>query len=203
MKILNVTNCGLGPEGSTMIADAILKNEEMRLEEFSASRDRLENPGIEALSQVFSAHGTLRKIEVYQNGIKKGISHLFKALLDCADTLEYLDVSDNIMKRETEEMIEFIKTCQNLKYLNLSDSLIKKNQQFEVVDALVETIQSGSTLETLVWNQDPKKKTVHYFVDKMSEVPGGYQLQQVEMAGIFLKKDSRVEIRDKCEGLFF
>jgi Ran GTPase-activating protein (RanGAP) involved in mRNA processing and transport len=65
LKILNVTNCGLGPKGSQMIAEAILKNDEMRLTEFSASRDRLENPGIEALSKVFSAHGTLKKIEVY------------------------------------------------------------------------------------------------------------------------------------------
>lgn len=123
-----------------MIAEAILKNDEMRLTEFSASRDRLENPGIEALSKVFSAHGTLKKIEVYQNGIRRGLSHLFKALLDCADTIEYLDVSDNLIKRETNEMVEFIKTCKKVKYFNLSDSLIKKNQQIEVVDALVESI---------------------------------------------------------------
>lgn len=140
LKILDVTNCGLGPQGSEMIAEAILKNEEMKLEEFSASRDRLENPGIEALSKVFSAHGTLKKIEVYQNGIRKGLSHLFTALLDCADTIEYVDVQDNLIKRATGEMVEFVKTCQKVKYFNISDTLIKKNQQKEVVDAIVESI---------------------------------------------------------------
>ena len=103
-----------------MIAESILKNDKMRLKEFSASRDRLENPGIEALSKVFSAHGTLKKIEVYQNGIRKGLHHLFSALLDCKDSIEYVDVSDNLIKRSTEEMVQFIKSCTKVKYLNIS-----------------------------------------------------------------------------------
>jgi Ran GTPase-activating protein 1 len=98
----------------------------MRLREFSASRDRLENEGIKALAEVFSTHKTLQKIEVYQNGIRMGLSHLFAALPSCKDTIEYVDVSDNLIKRSTAEMIEFIKTCKEVKYLNLSDSLIKK-----------------------------------------------------------------------------
>jgi len=131
LEVLNVTNCGLGPEGSKMIAKAILKNNNMKLRGFSASRDRLENPGIEALSEVFAVHKTLQKIEVYQNGIRMGLSHLFKALLECKDTIEYVDVSDNLIKRSTDEMVEFIKTCKNIKHLCMSDSLIKKDNKLK------------------------------------------------------------------------
>lgn len=143
LEVLNVTNCGLGPKGGEMIAQAILKNPSMRLREFSASRDRLENEGIKALSEVFREHKTLKKIEVYQNGIRMGLSHLFDALPACKDTLEYVDVSDNLIKRSTTEMLEFIKTCKKVKYFNLSDSLIKKKQQAEVVEAIVESLQPG------------------------------------------------------------
>jgi|TARA_B110000285_G_C14753788_1_gene436409 Ran GTPase-activating protein (RanGAP) involved in mRNA processing and transport len=54
--VLNVTNCGLGPIGSSMIAESILENEEMKLTEFYACRDRLEDPGMEAMSKVFNKH---------------------------------------------------------------------------------------------------------------------------------------------------
>ena len=49
LRVLNVTNCGLGPVGGKMIADAILQNSNMRLVEFSACRDRLEEEGMAAM----------------------------------------------------------------------------------------------------------------------------------------------------------
>jgi len=128
LESLNVTNCGLGPEGGKMIAKAILKNDKMHLKEFYASRDRLENPGIQALSAVFAKHRTLQKIEVYQNGVRLGLSHLFKALLSCKGTIQHVDVNDNLIKRSTDELVDFIRTCTSVRYLNLSDCLIKKNE---------------------------------------------------------------------------
>lgn len=53
------------------------------------------------------------------------MGHLFAALKEIP-TVEHVDVSDNIMKRQTSELCQFIKTCLGLKYLNLSDGLIKK-----------------------------------------------------------------------------
>ena len=126
LEVLNVTNCGLGPIGGEMLAAAILKNEHMKLREFYGSRGRLENAGIAALSEVFSAHKTLQRIEVYQSGIRMGLSPLFNALLDCKATIAYVDVSDNLVKRDVAQLCTFIKTCTNVRYLNLSDSLIKK-----------------------------------------------------------------------------
>jgi len=46
LKVLNVTNCGLGPKGGEMIAEAMDKNPNLKLREFSASRDRLEQEGL-------------------------------------------------------------------------------------------------------------------------------------------------------------
>ena len=65
LEVLNVTNCGLGPEGGQLLAAAMLKNKEMKLKEFYGSRGRLENEGIEALSAVFKQQKSLRVIEIY------------------------------------------------------------------------------------------------------------------------------------------
>lgn len=50
---LDLTNCGLGPEGTTMVAESILKCDNMKLKEFRASRDRLEDKGFSAMAAVF------------------------------------------------------------------------------------------------------------------------------------------------------
>ena len=54
-----MTNCGLGPEGGEMIADALMQNEGLKLTHFYAGRDRLENKGIVALAAVFNHMGSL------------------------------------------------------------------------------------------------------------------------------------------------
>ena len=54
LKTLKVNNCGIGPEGGEMIAEALAKNEGLKLVHFEAGRDRLENKGITALSKVFA-----------------------------------------------------------------------------------------------------------------------------------------------------
>lgn len=53
LKVLKVNNCGLGPEGGEMIAEALEANHGLRLQVFHACRDRLENKGISALAKVF------------------------------------------------------------------------------------------------------------------------------------------------------
>ena len=53
LQVLKVNNCGLGPEGGSMIAAALKENKTLKLRHFEAGRDRLENKGIKALAQVF------------------------------------------------------------------------------------------------------------------------------------------------------
>lgn len=42
LKVLNVSNCGLGPKGSSMIAEYLLSNNVVKLTEFYACRSKLE-----------------------------------------------------------------------------------------------------------------------------------------------------------------
>ena len=68
-----------------MIADALAENKDLKLVQFSAGRDRLENLGITSLAQVFSQMKSLEVIEVPQNGIKKdGMLALIDALRENA-----------------------------------------------------------------------------------------------------------------------
>jgi Ran GTPase-activating protein 1 len=71
METLKVNNCGIGPQGGEMIAEALKENKDLKLKNFTAGRDRLENVGITALAEVFKAMKSLEVIEVPQNGIKK------------------------------------------------------------------------------------------------------------------------------------
>lgn len=64
LKTFKVTNCGLGPEGGEMIAQALKENKDLKLQHFSAGRDRLENKGITALAGVFQEMKSLEVIDV-------------------------------------------------------------------------------------------------------------------------------------------
>lgn len=109
LKILRVNNCGLGPEGGEMIANALKENKSLKLEEFSAGRDRLENKGITALAEVFNNMGSLKVVNVPQNGIKdEGMSNLIAGLRSC-EQLSELRVNDNWIKTgATKFLIEVI-----------------------------------------------------------------------------------------------
>lgn len=78
-----------------MIADALIKNKTMKLKEFYASRDRLEQDGMEALSKVIQAQQSLQKIEVTQNGSKLGLRYLLQALATCKELTE-ININDNM-----------------------------------------------------------------------------------------------------------
>ena len=64
LQVLKVNNCGLGPEGGAMIAAALAQNQALKLRQFEAGRDRLENKGIMALAKVFGDLGSLEVVHV-------------------------------------------------------------------------------------------------------------------------------------------
>ena len=81
LKVLQINNCGIGPEGGEMIAHALDQNEDLKLLHFEAGRDRLESKGITALAKVFGKMGSLKVIHVPQNGIKdEGMTELLSNL---------------------------------------------------------------------------------------------------------------------------
>lgn len=70
LKVLSVSNCGLGPEATTMIAESLLANEQTRLTELMISRSRVEEKGAIPLAEYFRTYDTLERLEIFQNAIK-------------------------------------------------------------------------------------------------------------------------------------
>ena len=138
LKELNVTNNGLGPEGARLIAESLRKNPNLKLEVFSAGRDRLENPGIIELAQVFGVMQSLRKISVPQNGIRKeGMVALFRNLMKNPE-MQIIEVNDNYLN--DEEAAEALGACvENMNYLavvNIGDCMLGDAGAKRVLDAL-------------------------------------------------------------------
>jgi len=141
LKELEVTNCGLGPRGGELIANSLMKCENLKLEVFSAGRDRLEDPGITALSSAFQKMRSLRKISVPQNGIKtQGIVALFNSLAN-NELMQMIDVNDNVVNEE--EAHSAVAACvQKLNYLcslNLGDTLLGDEGATAVLESLLGT----------------------------------------------------------------
>jgi Ran GTPase-activating protein 1 len=141
LKELNVTNNGLGPEGARLIAEGLKKNPNIKLEVFAAGRDRLENPGIIELAQVFGQMQSLRKISVPQNGIRKeGMVALFRNLINNPE-LQIIEINDNYLN--DEEAYQALSACiENLNYLavvNIGDCMLGDKGCTSVVSALKST----------------------------------------------------------------
>ena len=96
---LHLLNCGLGPEGTEMVANALLENGKIKLKCLFISRNRVENKGAAALARYFETNDQLNKLLIYQNGMK---SDAFKALMPSlvpsasSGALEFLDINDNL-----------------------------------------------------------------------------------------------------------
>lgn len=152
---LDVSNCGLSPAGGEMIAAALMKNDDMKLQEFAGTRSRLEEEGLTALSGVFKKQHSLVKLDVMQNGSKRGLAPLLESLVDCKDTLKELIINDNkSINRAVPQLIECIKNCHNLEVLNISDLNLKHKYINSVVDAIIESLETNKKLHTLIWNYD-------------------------------------------------
>lgn len=56
---LHLLNCGLGPEGTQMIAEALIENGSIKLQELYISRNRVEDKGAKALAKYFETNSKL------------------------------------------------------------------------------------------------------------------------------------------------
>jgi len=108
-----------------MIAESILSNSGMRLTEFRASRDRLEEDGMRKMAEVFEKQKSIVKVELYQNGSKRGLAPLLKSLITCKGTLKELLIQDQKSgNRAAAELAELITKCLN-QVLDISDLCLR------------------------------------------------------------------------------
>ena len=142
---LYLNNCGLGPEGSSLLSVPI---SELRLKEFICGRNRLENKGAAFMFAALQQVRTLEVLEMPQNGIQvEGISLIARALLKNLKTIRHLNLSDNTLKVKGAEALEkVIKEAENLEVLELSDVLLG-NEGFSIIcDAISQSKHARNTL---------------------------------------------------------
>uniref|UniRef100_A0AAG5DA32 Ran-GTPase activating protein 1 C-terminal domain-containing protein n=1 Tax=Anopheles atroparvus TaxID=41427 RepID=A0AAG5DA32_ANOAO len=145
LQELKLNNCGLGIEGGTMLAKALLEGHggsvkvgpPLALRVFIAGRNRLENAGAKALSEMFATIGTLEQIEMPQNGIyHPGITALSEAF-KVNPNLRILNLNDNtIGPRGAAALSEALPSLTNLKEINFGDCLLKTKGAIFIGEAL-------------------------------------------------------------------
>uniref|UniRef100_U5EZK0 Putative ran gtpase-activating protein n=1 Tax=Corethrella appendiculata TaxID=1370023 RepID=U5EZK0_9DIPT len=145
LEDLRLNNCGLGIGGGKMLSAALLdchkesvkKGKPFALKTFIAGRNRLENDGATALSQVFAACKSLEHIEMPQNGIYHvGISALSEALRENPN-LQILNLNDNtIGYKGAIALSDAFYSVQRLKEINFGDCLLKSKGAMLIATAI-------------------------------------------------------------------
>ncbi|XP_035907173.1 ran GTPase-activating protein [Anopheles stephensi] len=147
LEQLKLNNCGLGIQGGTMLAEALLEGynaskkvgKPLALKVFIAGRNRLENAGAKALSKTFATIGTLEQIEMPQNGIYHvGITALSQAFKQNKN-LRILNLNDNtIGPKGAAALSVALQDLLDLRELNFGDCLLKTKGATLIGEALHE-----------------------------------------------------------------
>lgn len=176
-SILKLSNNGLGPEGSVIIAEALeggaktarrhavgamsarmmgstnpLDNTtaprtspggfKSNLRVFHCGRNRLQKESMAAWGKTFAAHGGLREVRLYQNGIfEPGFPELIAGLSSCPD-LRCLDLQDNTISEQGSAAIaRALPSWPNLETLNLSECYLTSRG----ASAIFSTLKKGTS----------------------------------------------------------
>jgi Ran GTPase-activating protein (RanGAP) involved in mRNA processing and transport len=178
-----------------MIADSILSNPGMRLTEFRASRDRLEEDGMRKMAEVFEKQKSIVKLELYQNGSKRALAPLLKALVTCKGTLKELLIHDQKSgNRAPVELAELITTCMNLEVLDISDLCLRTANCTIICTAIIKALNSGSMLTRLAWNYDLERSptTARQFLARLSSANLS-NLKAFELEGVVQGRSERAQ----------
>lgn len=134
---LNLTDCGLGPESGEVLGKLLLDNTELKLETFCAGRDRLEDGGAQALALAFSQMGSLRRLELFQNGIAESGMVALLGSLNQNTELEVLKLNDNWLKdAAVDKLIEVLPSLPHLRELDISDCMTGSTGVRRICEAL-------------------------------------------------------------------
>lgn len=124
------------------------------LKEFTAGRNRLEDAGAAAMSRAFRAIGTLERIELPQNGIRKeGIVELARSI-GTSENLKILNLNDNTFTSAGAKAVAraIRNTNDCLEDVDFGDCLCRDGA-IDIIEAIVdnhpETIQASVRL--IVW----------------------------------------------------
>lgn len=195
LKVFLINNCGLGIQGSTIIAES-LKKGKVNLEVIAMARNRLENPGAAAIASALKEMNAIKEVYLFQDVIRKdGMVALLDALMDKKVTT--LDICDNFINEESvEKFSEFLEKNDSLVNLNVSDCNIQKADNKRIVAAFE---KNAAKIQRIGYNhnelsdvEDAKK-----FIDSL--ISKSEDLKRVDIVGNEFKKATKEYYRQKAE----
>ena len=151
-QVFRLNNNGLGPEGGTVIANALRDNAAVRkaipverrssLHTVICGRNRLEDGSASAWAEAFAAHGTLVEVRMPQNGIRMAGSVALAEGLAKNAALEVLDLQDNTLSQPGDQAFAAaLSSWPSLHTLNLSDCVLSEEGE---IPQVIDTLAKGS-----------------------------------------------------------
>ncbi|XP_033170216.1 ran GTPase-activating protein [Drosophila mauritiana] len=145
LQELLLCNCGLGPEGGSMLSQALIDLHAnankagfpLQLRVFMGPRNRLEDTGAMAMANTFQTLKTLEEIVLEQNSIYfKGVEALAKSFKNNPH-LRVLNMNDNTLKSKgAEQIAEVLPFLPLLREMSFGDCLIQTNGAYHLGEAL-------------------------------------------------------------------
>lgn len=177
---LFLNNCGLGPEGSSLIAVPI---SELRLKEFVCGRNRLEDKGARFMGVALMEMNSLEILKVPQNGISEGITFLVEAIMKNIKTIRIIDFSDNTLKAKGAEALEsVILRAKKLEELRLDDALLGNEGFSMICDAISRSPYAKQVLNEAHFegNEIHGHKIIDLIALTFAECQGGFVLNLLD-----------------------
>ncbi|KAJ1847076.1 Ran GAP Rna1 [Coemansia sp. RSA 2611] len=153
LQVLKLNNNGLGIQGGTTIAQALIacqaaceeQGKTPALHTLVCGRNRLENGSAPEFAKAFAALGSLREVRMPQNGIRpEGISQLVEGLAN--NKLRVLDLQDNTFTHVgSQALARSLAQWEALELLNIGDCLLGAEGGRVVIEAL----KDRKTLKTI------------------------------------------------------
>ncbi|PWN91769.1 RNI-like protein [Acaromyces ingoldii] len=146
ISIVKLNNNGLGPQGGTIVADALFdaaekvkaKGGRSNLRTLVCSRNRLEDGSSKAWARAFAAHGTLQEVRMFQNGIRMdGIERIVRdGLAHCPDLREVNFNDNTALLKGGKALADLLPSWPKLRILHLGDCLVRSKGAALVFEAL-------------------------------------------------------------------
>lgn len=191
-QIFRLNNNGLGPEGGTVIANALRDNAAVRkaipaderstLRIVVCGRNRLEDGSASAWAEAFAAHGTLVEVRMPQNGIRMAGSVALAEGLAKNAALELLDLQDNTLAQEGDQAFSTaLPSWPCLRTLNFSDCVLSEEGE---IPQVIEALARGS---------NPLLRTLQLQNDNLED---GTVAMLASAIGTHLKAVTRIEFQE-------
>ena len=115
LEVLDLVNNGITQDSCNALTSAIIKH---LLTELKIAHNDLQSSGFAIITNGLKSLSTLKCLQIDGIGIDSAVLESLKSVITSNSSLEYLSLSDNLLK---EALVEFTQVCNNLHKLRLLD----------------------------------------------------------------------------------